>query len=103
MPADYPRLSRTDLRRLKKLANASGRTPRAMLRFVLRDGFSETERVVRAVQLGRDDVAAGRTRPHAAIMGSAEAILSSRGEPPDRSDAGKQESLADPSMRSSAP
>jgi predicted transcriptional regulator len=62
MPADYPRLSQADLRRLEKLASAAGRTPRAMLRFVLRDGFSETERIVRAVRLGRDDVAAGRTR-----------------------------------------
>lgn len=103
MSADYPHLSRTDLRHLKKLASAAERTPRAMLRFVLRDGFSETGQVVRAVQLGRDDIAAGRTRPHAAIMSTAEAILSSRGEPPDRLDAGKQESLAGPSMRSSAP
>lgn len=103
MSANYPRLSRTDLRRLEKLASAAGRTPRAMLKFVLRDGFAETERVVRVVQLGRDDVAAGRTLPHAAIMSRAEAVLSSRDKPPDRSGAGKQESIDGPSMRSSAP
>lgn len=102
MSADYSRLSRTDLRRLKKLASVAGRTPRSMLKFVLRDGFSETERVVRAVQLGRDDVVAGHTRPHAAIMSTAEAILSSRGKPAGRSDAGKPESIAGPSTRSSA-
>lgn len=103
MSADYPRLSQSDLRRLEMLARAAGRTPCAMLKFVLRDGFSETERVVRAVQLGRDDVAAGRTRPHAAIMSTAEAILSSRGKSADRSDAGKPDSIAGPSVRSSAP
>jgi predicted transcriptional regulator len=84
MSAVEPSLSQTDLRRLEKLAAEAGRTPRAMLKFVLRDGFSETERVVRAVELGRDDVAAGRTRPHAAIMCKAETILSSRNKPPDR-------------------
>lgn len=103
MPADYSRLSRTDFRRLNKLANAAGRAPRAMLRFFLRDGFAETKRAVRAVRLGRDDVAAGRTRPHAAIISTAEAFLLSHGKSPDRSDAGNQESLAGPSMRSSAP
>ena len=102
MSADHPRLSRTDLRRLKKLASAAGRTLGAMLRLVLRNGFAETERVVRAVKLGREHVAAGRTRPHAAIMSRAEAILSSRSKPPDRSDAGTPESLASASMRSSA-
>ncbi|MDP1610860.1 MAG: hypothetical protein Q8M11_07355 [Sulfuritalea sp.] len=103
MSADYPRLSQSELRRLETLARVAGRTPRAMLKFVLRDGFSETERVVRAVRLGRDDVVAGRTRPHAAIMSTAEAILSSRGKPAGRSDAGKPECIAGPSMRSSAP
>jgi predicted transcriptional regulator len=102
MSADYPRPSQTDLRRLEKLASDAGRTPRAMLKFVLRDGFAETERVVRAVQLGRDDVAAGRTRPHAAIMSRAEATLSCRGKPLARSDAREQESIGSPSMRSFA-
>ena len=76
MSAADPSLSQTDLRRLEKLASAAGRTPRAMLKFVLRDGFTETERVVRAVQAGRADVTAGRTRSHAAVMSGAAAILS---------------------------
>jgi len=77
MPAADPSLSQADLRRLEKLASAAGRTPRAMLKFVLRDGFAETEQVVRAVHAGRADVAAGRTRTHAAVMGEAAAMLSS--------------------------
>ncbi|MCF8179249.1 MAG: hypothetical protein K9J74_12130 [Sulfuritalea sp.] len=76
MSADDPSLSQTDLRRLEKLASAAGRTPRAMLKFVLRDGFTETERVVRAVRAGRKDVVAGRTRSHAAVMEEAASILS---------------------------
>ena len=75
MPAFDPSLSKTDLRRLEKLAKSAGRTPRAMLKFVLRDGFSETERVVGAVQAARDDVVAGRVRAHAAVMTEAEATI----------------------------
>ena len=71
-----PSLSQTDLRRLEKLASAAGRTPRAVLKFVLRDGFAETEQVVHAVHAGRADVAAGRTRTHATVMGEAAAMLS---------------------------
>ena len=76
MSAADPSLSQTDLRRLEKLASAAGRTPRAMLKFVLRDGFTETERVVRAVRAGREEVTAGHTRSHAAVMSEAAAILS---------------------------
>ena len=61
--------------RLEKLAKSAGRTPRAMLKFVLRDGFTETERVVQAVNAGRADVAAGRVRSHAKVMADADAAL----------------------------
>jgi predicted transcriptional regulator len=77
MPAADPSLSQTDLRRLEKLAKSAGRTPRAMLKFVLRDGFAETERVVDAVQAAREDVAAGRVRTHAAAMAEADAMIAS--------------------------
>ena len=103
MSADDPRLSRTDLHRLEKLASAAGRTPGAMLRFVLRDGFAEAERVVRAVRRGRDDVAAGRTRPHAAIISTVDACHSGHGKRAGRLDAGESESIDGASMRSSAP
>jgi predicted transcriptional regulator len=41
-------LSQTDTRRLEKLAEAAGRTPRALLKYVLRDGFEATEHAVQA-------------------------------------------------------
>jgi predicted transcriptional regulator len=68
-------LSQTDLRRLERLAAQAGRTPKAMFKFVLRDGFVETERVVAAVRQGRADVAAGRTRSHAQVMDEAQAVI----------------------------
>jgi predicted transcriptional regulator len=42
-------LSQADTRRLEKLAQAAGRTPRSMLKHVLRDGFEVTEHAVHAV------------------------------------------------------
>lgn len=42
-------LSQADTRRLEKLAQAAGRTPRSVLKHVLRDGFEATEYAVRAV------------------------------------------------------
>ena len=66
--ADDPRLSRTDLHRLEKLASA-----------------------------------AGRTHLHAAIMSTADAILSGHGKRAGRLDSGESESIDGASMRSSAP
>lgn len=43
---DAPTLSQADSRRLEKLAQAAGRTPRALLKHVLRDGFGATEHAV---------------------------------------------------------
>lgn len=39
-------LSQADTRRLKRLAQAAGRTPRALLKYVLRDGFEATGHAV---------------------------------------------------------
>lgn len=39
-------LSQADTRRLERLAQAAGRTPRALLKHVLRDGFEATEHAV---------------------------------------------------------
>ena len=55
-----PELSPHDQRRLEKLAAAAGRTPRAMLRYVLRDGFDYCEHVVSAVNAGLDDIRTGK-------------------------------------------
>ena len=40
---DMLTLSQADTRRLEKLAQAAGRTPRSVLKHVLRDGFEATE------------------------------------------------------------
>lgn len=48
-------LTQTDQRRLEKLAAEAGRTPQAMLKLVLRDGFDYCEYVVRAVNEGIAD------------------------------------------------
>lgn len=46
---DLLTLSQADTRRLEKLAHAAGRTPRSVLKHVLRDGFEATEHAVGAV------------------------------------------------------
>ena len=43
-------LSQADTRRLEKLAHAAGRTPRDVLKYVLRDGFEATEHAVKVVR-----------------------------------------------------
>lgn len=43
-------LSQADTRRLEKLAHEAGRTPREILKHVLRDGFETTEYAVKAVR-----------------------------------------------------
>jgi len=48
-------------RRIEKLAKAAGRTPDAMLRYVIRDGIDYCEYAVKAVNEGLADIAAGRT------------------------------------------
>ncbi|MDP2793649.1 MAG: hypothetical protein Q8O25_06145 [Sulfurisoma sp.] len=57
---DIPALSSTDQRRLERLAAAAGRTSKAMLKHVLRDGFDYCEYVVNAVNQGIEDVQAGK-------------------------------------------
>lgn len=75
MSAPELALSQSDLRRLEQLAKASGRTPRAMLKYVLRDGFVATERAVGAVGAGRNDVANGRTTSNDAVMRQAKELV----------------------------
>ncbi|MFM9968694.1 MAG: hypothetical protein ACKVQK_09885 [Burkholderiales bacterium] len=48
-------LAQSDQRRLAKLAADAGRTPQAMLKFVLRDGFDYCEYVVNSVNHGIAD------------------------------------------------
>ena len=63
-------LSLTDAqqRRLARLAREAGRTPKAMLRFVLRDGFDACEEDVRENLIADAEFAAGRAVPHKEAM-----------------------------------
>ncbi len=58
-------LSQSDKKRLERLAQAAGRTPRALLRHVLRDGFVETERTIMAV---RARMKSGKLLEHSQAM-----------------------------------
>lgn len=51
-------LSAIDQRRLERLAAAAGRSPKSMLKHVLRDGFDYCEYVVNATNKGLEDVRA---------------------------------------------
>lgn len=49
-------LSQADTRRLEKLAKEAGRSPRDVLKHVLRDGFEATEYAVKAVRARMESV-----------------------------------------------
>lgn len=57
---DIATLSLAEQRRLARLAEAAGSTPKAMLKHVLRDGFDYCEHVVHAVNEGLNDARSGR-------------------------------------------
>lgn len=69
-------LKPADMRRLEKLAAAAGRSPEAMLPFVLRDGFEYCERTVRAANQGLDDIKAHGTVASDAVAAKARAVIS---------------------------
>ncbi len=48
-------------RRVEKLAQTAGRSPEAMLRYVIRDGLDYCEYAVKSVNEGLVDIEAGRT------------------------------------------
>lgn len=54
--------------RVSRLAHASGRSPAAMLRFVLRDGFDAVELSIKENARADEQFAAGATVPHADVM-----------------------------------
>lgn len=62
MPSVPLSLSAHLSRRIEKLAEAAGRTPAGMLRFVIRDGLEYCEYAVRTVNRGLADIDAGRTQ-----------------------------------------
>ncbi len=68
-------LSPTEQRRLEKLAQEAGRTPRAMLKYVLRDGFDYTEEFVRKVKEGLAEPDAGKGVSRAVVSAQARRIV----------------------------
>lgn len=68
-------LTHADTRRLERIARDAGRTPRVVLKFVLRDGFEATERAIAAV---KSRMADGRRIPHAEAMHQLDAMTATR-------------------------
>ena len=60
-----PKVAQT---RISRLAHASGRSPAAMLRFVLRDGFDAVERSIKENAQADAEFAAGATVTHTDVM-----------------------------------
>jgi predicted transcriptional regulator len=61
-------LTTAQRRRLERLAREAGRTPQAMLRFVLRDGFETCEEDVRENFAADAEFAAGKSVTHKEAM-----------------------------------
>ena len=68
-------LSPADQRRLEKLACGAGRTPRSMMRFVLRDGFDFCEWEVRESLKAEESVRKHGTIPNEIVQREARAII----------------------------
>jgi predicted transcriptional regulator len=60
-----PKIAQT---RISRLAHASGRSPAAMLRFVLRDGFEAVELSIKENAQADAEFASGATVAHADVM-----------------------------------
>lgn len=66
-----PSISKTDQKRLKRLATSAGRTPQSMLRFVLRDGFAACEEDVATSRLADREIELGVSVTHVNVMQAA--------------------------------
>ena len=64
-------LTRPQKRRLERLAQRAGRTPKAMLKFVLRDGFDLCEEDVQENLLADAEFGAGKSILHRDSIGHA--------------------------------
>ncbi len=64
-----PKIART---RISRLAQASGRSPTALLRFVLRDGFDVVEQSIKENALADEQFADGDTVAHVDVMRDAQ-------------------------------
>ncbi len=73
-------LAKVDQKRLERLAALAGRTPRSMLKFVLRDGFEAVERDILETLAAERDVLTYGAVPHAEVVrGTAKIIEAARG------------------------
>jgi predicted transcriptional regulator len=72
-------LSRSDQRRLERLAREAGTTPARILKTVLRDGFEYTVWFVRRVNEGDADLKAGRVMSTQELLSAIEKQRASRG------------------------
>lgn len=61
--------------RIAKLAQASGRSPAATLRFVLRDGFDAVERSIQENAQADAEFSAGAIATHADVMADAQKLV----------------------------
>ena len=71
-------LTKAEQKRLSNLAQLTGRSPRATLRFVLRDGLDAVEENVRETLKGEAECDAGQVFPHAQVMAEVRAIIGKR-------------------------
>ena len=68
-------LANGDRKRLERLAELAGRMPKAMLRFVLRDGFDAVEQDIREILTAERDVELNGAAPNAELARRARAII----------------------------
>ncbi|OGA62930.1 MAG: hypothetical protein A3F77_10720 [Betaproteobacteria bacterium RIFCSPLOWO2_12_FULL_67_28] len=71
-------LSPAQQRRLEQLARDAGRTPKAMLKFVLRDGFDACDEDLRESRAADVEFLAGKGVRHGDAMRRARAAVESR-------------------------
>lgn len=79
-----PALTKVQQRRLEKLAREARRTPQAMLRFVLRDGFELCEEDVAAARNAEVELAKLGTVPHRQVSDEARAVIVHHARAPRR-------------------
>ena len=70
-----PSISKVDQKRLERLAAIAERTPQAILRFVLRDGFVACEEDVAESLLADREFQQGANSSHASVMQAAQKRL----------------------------
>ena len=68
-------LGKADQKRLERLAASAGRTPQAMLRYVLRDGFAVCEEDVSESRAADEEFSRGKSVSHDNVMRAAKELI----------------------------